>query len=69
VNSGGGGGCARERLGLSERVQAGLKRELGNVGHDMADFLGVHVWARSAVVAGRIELTGRVHGAATQTRM
>jgi hypothetical protein len=54
---------------LSERVQAGLKRELGNVGHDMADFLGVHVWARSAVVAGRIELTGRVHGAATQTRM
>ena len=43
---------------MREQDRAGLKRELGNVGHDMADFLGVHAWARSVAVAKRTELTG-----------
>ena len=45
-----------------------LKKELGDVGCDMAELLGVCERAGLAAVAGRTELTGRVHSIATQAR-
>lgn len=44
-------------------MRAGLKKGLGDVGHDVAGLLDVHVRARSATIVGRMELTGRAHGA------
>jgi hypothetical protein len=49
-------------------VRAGLKRELENVGHDMADFLDVREHQGSATIVGRTELTWWVHSAVTQAR-
>jgi hypothetical protein len=53
---------------VRERVRAGLKRELGNVGRIVVGFLGVRARARSAVVAGRTELTGRAHNVEARAR-
>lgn len=47
-------------------MRVGLKRELENVGHDMAGFLDVRVCRGSATIVGRTELTWWVHGAVTQ---
>jgi hypothetical protein len=44
----------------------GLTMELGNVGHDVAGFLGVRARWGSVAIAGRTTLTRWVHGAATQ---
>jgi hypothetical protein len=49
-------------------VRVGLKRELENVGHDMAGFLDVRACRGSATIVGRTELTWWVHGVVTQVR-
>jgi hypothetical protein len=75
ASSGGDGWlCERERervkweTGERERVQAGLKRELGNIGKRRG-WLSQHACARGlASVAGRTELTSEAHGAEAQAR-
>jgi hypothetical protein len=53
---------------VRERVRAGLKRELGNVGRVVAGFLNARARVRSTAVAGRMELTGRAHGVKARAR-
>jgi hypothetical protein len=50
---------------VGEWVWAGLKKELGNVGHDVIGF-SQHACAREVTtLAGRMELKGQVHGVVT----
>jgi hypothetical protein len=42
-------------------MRAGLKKGLGDVGHDVAGLLDVRARARSATIVGRMELTRRAH--------